>query len=165
MENYYPNDFFNSVSKIQEQLAENKKPEKVSDVVKYETDKLFNIIKAQIGYNMYNRIILFNIPNDYNESIRKTVLRQVIDGFIINAKVFALFKISEYNNNDWFSKEEFQYYKYKEIANNFDIFPNELIGIKFCQAELFALEFNDHPTKIFNTYPDKIEIDIIDQYL
>jgi hypothetical protein len=166
MENYYPDDFFNSVADAQEHIAKSGiKMAKITDAVKYEVDKLFNIVKSQIKYNMHNRIVLFELPIDYLESSRRIVLKQIIDGFMTKAQVYALFKIVDYDNSDWLHTEEIEYYVYKEVQSNFEHLPTEYLEYEFNQAELFALEFNEHPTKIFNCYRDKIDVNIIERYL
>jgi len=124
MENYYPDDFFNSVAGVQEQLANNSiKKAKVTDAVKYEADKLFNNVKSQIKYNMHNRIVLFELPIDYLEASRRIVLKQIIDGFMTKAQVYALFKVVDYDTSDWLHTEEIEYYVYKEVQSNFEQFP------------------------------------------
>lgn len=166
MQNYYPDDFFNSVSDAQEAAANSAtKRAKATDGVKFEADKLFEIVKSQIKYNMHNRIVLFEMPTNYLESSRKLVLKQIIDGFLTKAQLYALFRVVDYDTSDWFNTKEVEYYSYKEVHSNFDNFPTEYLEYEFDQAELFALEFNDHSTKIFNSYPDKIDIDTIDRYL
>ena len=166
MENYYPDELFNSVADAQEAIANNGiNKAKATDAVKYETDKLFNIVKSQIKLNMHNRIVLFELPVDYLEASRRIVLKQIIDGFMTKAQVYALFKVVDHDTSDWFHTEEIEYYVYKEVQSNFEEFPTEYLDYEFGPAELFVLEFTDHPTKIFNGYRDKSDVAIVDRYL
>ena len=169
MQDYYPDDFFNAISDAQEKLAAHGVKNKNNDnattnAIKFETDKLFNFVKTQIKRNMHKRIVLFEIPAGYSEHVRRSVLKQIIDGFVTKAQVYALFRTTEYDNTDWFHTEEIDCYIYKEVQANFEQFPTEMIDYEFCHADLFALEFNEHPTKLFNSYRDRIDATMIDQY-
>jgi len=60
--------------------------------------------------------------------------------------------------------------KYPKLQSNTNFshcsdLPNEYLEYEFDHAELFALEFNDHPTKIFTGYCDKIDALTIERHL
>ena len=165
MQDYYEGDFFNSISDAQEKLAaQSVKNTKMTDAVRYEIDKLFNLVKTQIKQNMHKRIVLFQIPVDYLESSKRSVLKQIIDGFTTKAQLYALFRVTKYDNKEWFYTEEIDCYIYKEVQANFEQFPTEMIDYEFCHADIFALEFNEHSTKLFNSYRDKVDASLIDRY-
>lgn len=116
-------------------------------------DKLRQMTANKINQNSAKRVILFEIPLDFSRDARRTVLNEIVNGFIDKANVYA-YRISEWEHN----------FLYKLVEKDFNEYP-KVWPTDTEDATHFAIEFRSHQDRVFKNIDGLRDLDILSPYL